>query len=67
MARTKQGAELDAENLELVVEADAYPVRLRGAPLDLVDGPARLVRQNGLHFGQPHVPDERALVVACAA
>ena len=62
--------DLDAQNLEILVEADCDPVRLRGAPLDLVDlALGGRVRQDGVLDGARHlldVPDQRLVVVTCS-
>ena len=61
--------DLDAQNLEILVEADCDPVRLRGAPLDLVDlALGGRVGQDGVLDGARHlldVPDQRLVVVTC--
>ena len=61
--------DLDAQNLEILVEADCDPVRLRGAPLDLVDlALGGRVGQDGILDGARHlldVPDQRLVVVTC--
>ena len=61
--------DLDAQNLEILVEADGDPVWLGGSPLDLVDlALGGRVREDGVLDGPRHllnVPDQRLVVVAC--
>ena len=61
--------DLDAQNLEILVEADGDPVRLSGPPLDLVYlALGGRVREDGVLDGPRHllnVPNQGLVVVTC--